>query len=574
MRSSPVKSSREMASSEPSLPPVSGLLGSRKRPAPTLLPPFEPSSSPGLPRPMKRVARDSPNGPSPFVKYPTPIPTSSTGILSSSPPRLQLQPAGVVTERAQSIVSERAPLSTVPSLELSENGDTLCMGRSSNTSHYQLSANRLISRVHVKARYIPSVSSLEPNRVEVECNGWNGLKLHCQGRTWDLGKGDTFTSETEGADIMIDVQDARVLLHWPQKARRNSIGNLSDSEWEDSPRSRPRPSAPGPDSLQLSPLRRHVRIQSPVSPTPAGRSSASLNELLALDSASSAVQIYEDESGDEQEQESRRPVTDVNASFAETIVTNSFSSDLSDPEDENDPDEENDPIVHSFGPFGANLSDRLAAIKAESPIRSPKMEYSGRATVKASVEPEEPLHPDINVEAVTNHVVNQLAFSRLSSNPLTAIMNNLPTEEKKDLSKSALRQIIEGTRCIGVITRQGKDAAGKALESEYYYIPERDDDESRRLAVTDGLRKPSLRACRKQHKVREHTQTTYIVPPDTNCDIAILLETPQDPLIRPLFRALWLCCEDEVGDDGNTGSELEPVGGKESRTVSVWFRIV
>lgn len=344
------------------------------------------------------------------------------------------------------------------------------------------------------------MSLLEPNRVEVECNGWNGLKLHCQGRTWDLGKGDTFTSETEGADIMIDVQDARVLLHWPQKARRNSIANLSDSEWDDSPRSRPRPSAPGPDSLQLSPIRRHVCIQSPVSPTPASRSSASLNELLALDSTSSAVQIYEDKSADEQEPEPRRLVTDVNASFAETEATNSFSSDLSDPEDENDPDEENDPIVLSFGPFGANLSDRLAAIKAASPTRSPKIDYSGRSTVKASVEAEEPLYPGIDVEAVTNHVANQLAFSRLSSTPLTAIMNNLPTEEKKDLSKSALRQIIEGTRCIGVITRQGKDAAGKALESEYYYIPEHDVDESRRLAVTDGLRKPSLRACRKQHK--------------------------------------------------------------------------
>ena len=89
-------------------------------------------------------------------------------------------------------------------------------------------------------------------------------------------------------------------------------------------------------------------------------------------------------------------------------------------------------------------------------------------------------------------------------------MNNLPAEEKKDLSSDELRHIIEATTCVGTIPREGKDAAGKALESEYYYIPEMDTDDSRRAAVVDGLRKPSLRNCRKQHKVRQlqlHLQT-------------------------------------------------------------------
>ncbi|KAI0970174.1 hypothetical protein F4678DRAFT_149151 [Xylaria arbuscula] len=496
MSSSPVKPVEETGPSEPSLPPVcsSTLLGSKKRPAPTLLPPFEPSSSPGLPRPLKRVARDGPNGPTPFLKYPTPIPTSSTGILSSSPTRGQPARLGLV--RTQSTVSERAPLSALPSLELNENGEVLCMGRSSNSSHFQLSANRLISRIHVKARYIPAASPLEPNRVEIECNGWNGLTLHCQGRTWDLGKGDTFTSETEDTDIMIDVQDARVMVHWPQRARRNSIADLSDSAWDDSPRSLARAAGPIPDSVQSSPIRRHARIQSPVSPTPASRSSFSSNAPLAPES-SEEVDIYEDASANEQDLP--EPIPNVDVSFAETEITNAFSSDLSDLDDENDPDEENDPIILSFGPFGANLSNRLAAIAAGSPKQPPRIE-PGRATVKASAEPEEPIHPNVDVEVVRNHVVNQLAFSRLQSNPLTTILNNLPTEEKKDLSKSALRRIIEETKCVGVITRQGKDAAGKALESEYYYVPEHDADESRRFAVTDGLRKPSLRACRKQHK--------------------------------------------------------------------------
>jgi hypothetical protein len=392
------------------------------------------------------------------------------------------------------------------------------MGRSSNSSHYQLSANRLISRVHVKARFVPAASLLETNKVEIVCNGWNGLKLHCQGRTWDLGKGDTFTSETEGAEIMVDVQDARVLVHWPGKDK-NRTNSLTDSEWDDSPRSvrhdRERSELPG------SPLKRSARIESPVSPTPANVSSQRLQSLLpGADDRDDSVQIYEDVDEPELPKLSE-------ADFEETFMTeatnvNSFSSDLSDPlsDGENDPDEENDPIVHSFGPFGANLSGRLASITASSPPKRPCAARApalspipaaistaplrpSQANPKPSTTPATPTIPaSVDKETVTNHVINQLAFSRLSSNPLTGILNNLPAEERKDLTKDILRFIIEAVPCVGIIPRQGKDAAGKPLESEYYYIPEHDTDEHRRLAVTESLRKPSLRNCRKQHKVR------------------------------------------------------------------------
>lgn len=570
--------------SEPSLPQVAGV----KRPAPSLLPAFEPlSSSPGLPRLIKK-ARNNASGLSSqnvYAKYPTPVPTSSTGIMSSSPPARVLggRPA---LQRTLSAASERTPLCAVPSIELNENGETLLMGRSSNSSHYQLSANRLISRVHAKARYIPSMGPLEPNKVEIVCCGWNGLKLHCQGRTWDLSKGDTFTSETENAELMMDVQDARVRIQWPKKHGADSLANLSDSSW-DSPRSArvasrhnnlgDAPGAPGGSALQSSPLRRAARIASPESPTPAGIpvSGASLQALLSQhmgsddeddDDSGAAIQIYEDVSGEDEpdlpQQDSRAGV-----SFA-TEMADSFSSDLSEihsdddandssqNDDANDPDEENDPIVHSFGPFGANLSDRLASFSTNSPkvgrlplSRIPSADGSitsfGSADtaaegdsihVKSSVPPLRPTTPtasgipladpnrsaegvglgisvepkspvqvqisdNVDVETVRNHLINQLAFSRLSSSPLSTIMNNLPAEERRDLTTDALRFIIEGTSCVGVIERQGKDAAGKALESEYYYVSDMDDDVSRR-SVVDNLRKPSLRNCRKQHKVR------------------------------------------------------------------------
>lgn len=538
-----------------------------------LLPPLELlSSSPGLPNASsRRMSRPGSSSKAPvatnnhaYLKYPTPLPTSSTGILSSSPPRINTRPP---RQRVPSTVSERAPLSAVPSIELNENGDTVLMGRSSNSSHFQLSANRLISRVHVKARYVPATVPLQPNKVEIECNGWNGLKLHCQGRTHHLHKGDILAFETEGAEIMLDVQDTRVLVHWPKGDVRDDLVDLG---WEDSPRSVRNGASPiaglSPRSgvgvdlglLQSSPLRRTTRIASPESPTPAhaslqqalsdGIPSSSQHSSILSDLPSSidrdkSVEIYEDEDADDQGS-SLKDGSVGNQSFI-TDVNKSFSSDLSDVnsdgDDENNPNEENDPVVLSFGPFGANLNSRMAmaSFQAESPKRrrldsggyasaSPKDNAASRtlsaaadasnshrssksATTplqesigrKASPTPApEEIAPDLShldVATITNHIANQLAYSRLSSTPLSTIMANLPAEEKKGLRREELKYIVESTACIGTIERHGKDAEGKALESQYYYVPEKDDDEHRRAAVVDGLRKPTLRNCRKHH---------------------------------------------------------------------------
>lgn len=548
-----------------------------------LLPPLELlSSSPGLPNASaRRLSRPGSSSKAPAVtnnhhayqKYPTPLPTSSTGILSSSPPRINARP---FLRRVPSTVSERAPLSAVPSIDLDENGDTILMGRSSNSSHYQLSANRLISRVHVKARYIPATVPLQPNKVEVECNGWNGLKLHCQGKTYDLHKGDVLSFETEGAEIMLDVQDARVLVHWPKRDARDSLADLG---WEDSPRSVRNGASPiagvGPDLglLQSSPLRRTTRIASPESPTPAHASlqqalsdgvpnssqqSSILSDLPSSIERDKSVEIYEDEDADDLGSSIRNGSVG-NQSFI-TDVNKSFSSDLSDAnsdeDDENNPNEENDPIVHSFGPYGANLNGRMAStlFNVSSPKRrrldsagyaaaSPKdnaaskprsttaaadASNSRRSSKSASTphqedfsrkasptpkpedlaqspkEKEREVAPDLShldVATITNHIANQLAFSRLSSTPLSTIMANLPAEEKKGLHREELKYIVESTTCIGTIERHGKDAEGKALESQYYYVPEKDNDEHRRAAVVDGLRKPTLRNCRKHHVV-------------------------------------------------------------------------
>ncbi|KFY00421.1 hypothetical protein O988_03325 [Pseudogymnoascus sp. VKM F-3808] len=486
----------------PTLPQVAGV----KRPAPSLLPAFEPlSSSPGFPRPAKRQALYSPSQRNAYSKYPTPVPTSTTGILSSSPPRVQNQPS---IQRRQSMHSERAPLCAVPTVVLPENGDEFFMGRSSNSSQYQLSANKLISRIHVKARYIAATSSLGTSKVEIICNGWNGMKVHCHGRSWDLAKGDSFTSETESAEIMLDVQDARVFVAWP---RRRQGASETTSAWDepDSPRRQGALVGLGV-SMPSSPLRMGQRLVSPVSPTPAGNAGTSNvpNIFSQSHSTNATVEVYEDASSEE-EQEIKLQSPELEP-FAD--LSASQSSELSEASEE-DPDEENDPIVHSFGPFGADISSRMAAFTAgETPqLESGRVSQESSAASSPSPEKRSDSESTNNAEPrpFVNHVVNQLAFSRLSSTPLSVILNNLPSDlrgisashpENKGLTKEELHRALTATTCIGEIHREGKDAAGKQLESEYYYIPDEDVDESRRAAVVDGLRKPSLRNCRKSHK--------------------------------------------------------------------------
>ncbi|KAI9816164.1 MAG: hypothetical protein M1827_001765 [Pycnora praestabilis] len=494
-----------------------------KRPA-SLLPAFELfSSSPSFPRPAKRLARVPPSErDDEMFRYPTPAPTSSTGMISSSPPKLPLSRPGL--QRTQSTVSERAPLSAVPSVTLSINGESVLMGRSSNSSHYQLSANRLISRVHVRAAYIPASSSLDSNKVEIICMGWNGVKVHCQGRTWDLAKGDSFTSETELAEIMLDVQDARVLVEWPRQVKTGSASVKSGSTCDDEISPRRALAAIQDQLLELSPLRHIQRLQSPVSPTPAGHSNLlSSSTFPACGSANRntvQVQVYEDEPSSDDKVDHK---VEVNGNTQSTqhasqlsvkfdgLIEASQSSTLSDLQDFSDQDEENDPIIHSFGPQGDNLLPRLASFTTgSSPERRPHTHPLSEASISPQRHSDSEATRKAGKSSIMNHVVNQLAFSRLSSTPISTILSNLPAELKGDrplsrenrkLSLDDLQKILQDTPCVGKVSREGKDAAGKPLESEFYYVPDFDEDEIRRDAVVDGMKKPGLRACRKQHKV-------------------------------------------------------------------------
>jgi hypothetical protein len=509
-------------------------------PVPALLPAFDPlSSSPFINRPLKRTASQMDIN----AFYPSPLPTSSLGI-SSSPPQLPSARPGLT--RTVSALSERAPLASVPSITLPEDGEPVLFGRSSNSSDYQLSANRLISRIHLRAVYT-APEELFPAKVTIECLGWNGAKIHCKGQVFEQKKGDTFMSENEGKDIMIDVQDCRVILSWPTLTARpitHSPSADSTSTWnEDSPLRRARPLESGEEDSENLPPKKRKRVTTPDSPS-YHRSGlplqlpTSTTDFYPSDSFVShaaTVVVYEDEPEDDSIEnndvnETTKPLLEAKATSVVQPKSSPLSilNDDSFSDNENDGEnEENDPIITSFGPQGDNLLPRLATFSTHSPgvAQGPSVRAS---TPVIKTEPEEQPLPlaelPSNAVAISNHVINQLAYSRLASTPLTTLYTNLPAELRKPnpgpsssdhgsetnqdseialipvLSKRSLTRVLETIPCVGEVKREGKDAAGKALESEFYYIPDNDRDEMRRGAV-QGLKKPSLRSCRKVHKV-------------------------------------------------------------------------
>lgn len=384
------------------------------------------------------------------------------------------------------------------------------MGRSSNSSDYQLSANRHISRVHVRASYQAPDTAHPAGQVEVECLGWNGAKVHCRGEVVELAKGQCFMSDKPMAQIIVDVQDTRVMLVWPKDEPRDPPSVGSRSPWvSESPTKRRVVSAPylASSPPQVLPPRPH----SPVSPTP-GHLTSTFSSTFRAD-LSDEVKVYEDAGSDEDaphdspsQPASRESPKQATSKCAADLLKASHTTAASDPEEFSEHDEENDPIVHSFGPFGENILNRFESFQPSSPERKKtplKSSFNspGRSAEKGKSSP------------IKNHVINQLAFSRVHALPLSTIHSNLPvelrgamtrpsnTESRNILTTSDLKTLLDDIPCVGEISREGKDAAGKLLESEFYYVPERDSDENRRETVTQSLGKTSIRAARKQHKV-------------------------------------------------------------------------
>jgi hypothetical protein len=73
--------------------------------------------------------------------------------------------------------------------------------------------------------------------------------------------------------------------------------------------------------------------------------------------------------------------------------------------------------------------------------------------------------------AVLDALLTTLIFAEVKPTPLPRLVNDL-SHRMPNVQRDQIESVLTGTPCIGIVHRSGKDAAGKVLSDEYYYIAE------------------------------------------------------------------------------------------------------
>lgn len=165
------------------------------------------------------------------------------------------------------------------------------------------------------------------------------------------------------------------------------------------------------------------------------------------------------------------------------------------------PPVDNTPIIQeSSTPPLSLINTNIPSVGQRKPkVTEPKRKKARKLLLTSVVEIDQSWLDGVDgVDEINNVLINHLAFSRLSSTPASFLQTISPL--LSGLSLRQIRVILHNVECIGTIYRTGKDAAGKPLEEEYYYMPENDKDEKRQLMISSIRGSSGLRSCRRTHK--------------------------------------------------------------------------
>ncbi|KAG0056982.1 hypothetical protein BGZ83_002589 [Gryganskiella cystojenkinii] len=155
-------------------------------------------------------------------------------------------------------------------------------------------------------------------------------------------------------------------------------------------------------------------------------------------------------------------------------------------------------------PVPVQVKETALIVKAPKAVESEEDSFS-----RESSSPEIPLTKKTTSAApmdYTEMIIDTLVFARKKkSMTLTELFDEMITSQPNILAsqdadeiKEQMLQSLTAARCVGKITRKGKDAYNKPLENQWYYIPECDHNLMRKQTRQEVM--PSARKCTLKDK--------------------------------------------------------------------------
>lgn len=458
------------------------------------------------------------------TEYPTPNPSSS--LFRSSSPAADTHLAEDKTKKSVTFDLQKARINTdfnilnpdanVMRIPLLENQSRITIGRSSKSCDFFFASNdKNVSRLHISVSY-------NVEQLVLTCLGHNGLAIRIPKPCYVFA-----TNSTDNYVVLENV--SRVPLDLDSMGLKESFKSikLDSNHTEFTVRRKETITLPRFANILIE-INNHIILLNPLDheeeltddelpvliskPEPLKNTFSTptkppVEEFTPKTPLKANLQLIEDEPTPSKTKANLNAVSLIEAQPETTEKSNTLIE---------------TPEIKIFKIFeDSAVEERPMIQRSATPLSDKSNTFSAPATPKRKAQSEEPQpiknkkkkksvetqKVEVNQEwianveqipEINNILINHLAFSRLSSTPASFLQTiSVLTSQ---LTLREIRVLLHNIQCIGVIYRQGKDAAGKQLEEEYYYMPENDVDDERPKLVASIKGHGGLRSCRRTHK--------------------------------------------------------------------------
>ncbi|CAI4035101.1 hypothetical protein SMKI_12G2410 [Saccharomyces mikatae IFO 1815] len=430
------------------------------------------------------------------VSYPTPFPSSSIGrvsspVRSSKVNAIPSSPAfpnewAETSPRLSSKLSSPSKHIKVINTELDPSKiSSITVGRNSSQCDVTLSKNKFISRLHASISYLP-----QSDEVKIHCFSMNGLIVICP-KKFDCYLLRDAMDNNNKAYRLAPRFSRQICVKEIQEERESINFTLEEGDTVYMPYCK----GIMLDFRQVL-LRISLKEEKPSSEFTRPEKTVEGNcETKHMGGIRKHPLIFTESSFDRPKKvlkDTNKFSNDNDSCVAERMLNHFLHSKSSPLSSVSSADQGEQNIAQNLLPY-----DRVPMIMKKPKVNKRVLPSRPKKSVKENLE--ELSRRNVDVEHLQHILTNHLAFANVQQTPLFQLQQ--VNSQISGLSRDELRSILSDAKCVGVIYRHGKDAAGKPLDEEYFYDLENDDDYERRNLVSSlkGGR-TGLRSCRRTHK--------------------------------------------------------------------------